>query len=124
MASKLETFLRDNEIDHRRLLVASQQAERLRPEDRKIKLVQRQARKSEDGKKPDDLAKPRSGRPVTPVGLRHALSGERLSGPAKTRILRAVNRILGQRKKKAVALDALFDAPAAAPAEAPTAAKA
>ena len=109
MATKLEAFLDKEKISARRLLSASRQLERLRAEDRRIKLVQKRARKSEDGKKPEGLAKPRSGRPVTKVTLENAVRGKCLSSAAKTRILRAVNRVLEQRKKDAVALDALFD---------------
>lgn len=109
MATKLDTFLTDNKIDHRRLLAASRQIERLRPKDRTVKLKQRQARKSDDGKKPEDLPKPRSGRPVTKVALQAALSGGRLSGPTKTRFLRAVNHILKLRKTNPVELSTLFD---------------
>ncbi len=112
MANKLETFLSENKIDRRRLVTASRQLERLRSEDRAIRLKQRQARKSEDGKKPEGLDKPRSGRVVTPISVDRALRDEDISGPQKTRILRAVNRILEQRKKEPVKLDALFDAPA------------
>jgi hypothetical protein len=112
MASKLETFLSDNKIDHRRLLVASRQIERLRAEDRRIKLAQKQARKSEDAKKPEGLGKPRSGRALTPVGLKNALAGRMMSGAAKARLLRAVNSVLAAKKKDAVAIDALFDPPA------------
>ena len=99
MASKLETFLNENKIDTRRLLATSRQIERLRPEDRAIKLKQSQARKSEDGKKPEGLDKPRSGRPVTERGLRTALAGESVSGPQKTRILRAVNTVSSRRRR-------------------------
>jgi len=111
MASKLETFLNENKIDTRRLLATSRQLERLRPEDRAIKLKQAQARKSEDAKKAEALPKPRSGRPVTERALRIALAGESVSGPQKTRILRAVNRVLEQRKKDPVGLHQLFDVP-------------
>ncbi len=114
MATKLEAFLTDQKIDHRRLLTASRQVERLRPEDRAIKLVQKQTRKKEDGKLPDDLKKPRSGRPVTTVGLARAMAGDsRLSSAAKARILRAVNAVLSQRKKDEVKLIDLFDPPPA-----------
>lgn len=116
MANKLDQFLIDKKIDHRRLLNASRQLERLRPEDRKIKLTQAQARKREDGKNPEGLDKPRSGRTVAKVGLANALAGKRVSGPQKNRILSAVNRILEQRKQKPAALGALFDlAPPAKP---------
>ena len=119
MATKLETFLTENKIDHRRLVNASRQIERLRPADRAIRLVHHQARLKEDAKKPGGLDKPRSGRTITAVGLRNAFAGKRTSGPMKTRMLRAVNRILEQRKKPAVELADLFDPP---PAKAPEAA--
>lgn len=120
MASKLETFLNENKINHQRLIAASRQLERLRPEDRAIRLKQKQARKSEDGKKPEGLEKPRSGRTLTLPGVERAARGDRVSGPMKTRILKAVNRVLEQRKKEAVALDTLFDPP---PPKAPAAEK-
>ncbi|MCA9619924.1 MAG: hypothetical protein KC731_12955 [Myxococcales bacterium] len=109
MSSKLETFLSENKIDRRRLIAVSRDLERLRPGDRAIKLKQSQARKSEDGKKPDGLDKPRSGRPITEAGLRRALEGQSVPGPQKTRILRAVNHVLTQKKKDAVGIEALFD---------------
>ena len=108
MSTKLQSFLTENKIDPRRLLSASRLIERLRPEDRTIKAAQRRARKSEDGKKPEGLQKPRSGKPVTDVGLNNALTGGSVSGPQKTRILRAVNRILEQRKQPIATLDKLF----------------
>jgi hypothetical protein len=113
MTTKLESFLKSNKIDPRRLVAVSRLLERLRPEDRAIKLTQRQARKSEEGTKPEGLAKPRSGRPVTAVSIDKALAGKPISGPQKTRILRAVNRVLELRKKPPVELGALFDAPKA-----------
>ncbi len=116
MANKLETFLSENKINEKRLIVASSQLEKLRPEDRSIRLKQSQARKSEDGKKPEGLAKPRSGRTLTAPGVARAMRGERVSGPMKTRILRAVNRILKQRKKDQVALATLFDLAPSKPA--------
>lgn len=112
MATKLETFLSKNKIDHRRLLSASRLIERLRPADRQIKLKQTQARKSEDGKKPEGLDKPRTGRPLTPIGLQRALAGQDVSGPMKNRVVRAVNHILEQKKQSTVTIDALFDVPA------------
>jgi hypothetical protein len=111
MATKLEAFLKENKIDQRRLVAISRRIERLQPEDRAVKLVQRQARKSEEGTKPEGLKKPRSGRPVTAVAIDKALAGKTISGPQKSSILRAVNRVLEQRKKAAVTLDALFDPP-------------
>ena len=58
-----------------------------------------------DAKQPE---KRRTGRPVTPRLLNDAKAGKAVSGPAKTRITRAVNRILEQKKEKAVELKSLF----------------
>jgi hypothetical protein len=112
MASKFVQFLTDQGIDPRRVLTASRAIERLRPEDRKIKLEKRRA-KEEDAPAGDDkdkqpLPKPRSGRAVTERLLREASAGKPVSGPAKQRLLRAVNRVLAQKKQDAVDLRALF----------------
>lgn len=112
MATKLEDFLKEKKIDQRRLLAASAEIERLRPEDRAIKLAKWVARQSEDtNKKKEGLAakKPRSGRPVTQRSISSAIAGKQISGPQKTRILRAINRILEQKKQDQVELSALFE---------------
>src|SRR5262245_55887729 len=98
MATKFAQFLKDNKIDPRRLLVASRGIERLRPEDRTIKLAKRQAKAStsgqaaaaSEGEEKKAPAKPRSGRPVTSRVLEAASGGKPLPGPAKNRLLRAV----------------------------------
>lgn len=110
MATKFADFLKEHKIDERRLLASSTILERLRPEDR---VLRRQRSKkgdnatasSEDGAEPK---KPRSGRPVTKRLLAQAHAGQQISGPAKTRLLRAVNRILAQKKQDPVDLRALF----------------
>jgi hypothetical protein len=112
MASKFLQFLTDQGIDPRRVLTASRAIERLRPEDRQIKLAKRRAR-AEDAPAGGDKdqqppPKPRSGRVVTERLLREASAGMTLSGPAKNRLLRAVNRVLEQKKKDPVELRALF----------------
>jgi hypothetical protein len=108
-ASKFAKFLTDNKIDPRRVRAASRQLERLRPEDRAKRLARRTAKKSEakpaEGEKP---AKPRSGRPATGRLLEAAAAGKPISGPAKTRLLRAVNHVLSQKKKSATDLKSLF----------------
>jgi hypothetical protein len=107
--SKFAKFLADNKIDPRRLRAASRALERLRPEDRAAKLARRTAKKSEakpaEGQKP---AKPRSGRPATARLLDAANAGKPVSGPAKSRLLRAVNHLLEQKKKSATDLKSLF----------------
>jgi hypothetical protein len=112
MATKFEDFLKEQKIDPRRILVASAEIERLRFDDRKIRLAKRAARKSEDpAKKKEGLAaqKPRSGRPVTKEALDAAFAGKNISGPQKTRILRALNFVLQQKKLDRIELAAIFD---------------
>ncbi len=110
MASKFAQFLTDNKIDPRRIAAASRELERLRPEDRAKRLLRRQAKKSET--KPAEGAekptKPRSGRPATARALSAAAAGKGVSGPTKNRLLRAVNRVLEQKKKSATDLKSLF----------------
>jgi hypothetical protein len=114
MASKFEAFLKEKKIDPRRVLSASAKLERLRREDRSIRLQRRIARKTEDGGKKKDgevPVKPRSGRPITERAMSAALAGKPISGPAKTRLLRAVNHVLEQKKQEKAQLKALFDLP-------------
>ncbi len=107
--SKFADFVKEKKIDTRRLINASHQLERLLPADRAIKLAKRKAKKSEDKKDAAATpAKPRSGRPVTARSVDAAIAGKPISGPQKTRILRAVNHILEQKKAGAVELKALF----------------
>ena len=111
MATKFAQFIKDNKIDPRRILVVSKRLERLLPEDRAIKFAKRKGKgegaPAAEGDKAAP-AKPRSGRPVTPRVLEAASNGKPVPGPAKTRLLRAVNRILEQRKKPPIDLKAVF----------------
>jgi len=113
MASKFAQFLTDNKIDPRRVLVVSKRIERLLTADRKVKFEKSRAKKGDapaaaaDGEK-KAAPKPRSGRPVTPRLMTAATEGKPVAGPAKTRILRAVNHILEQKKKPAVDLRKVF----------------
>lgn len=119
MATKIEDFLKEKKIDPRRITAASAKIERLRPEDRAIRLAKRKASKSEDAaKKKEGLAakKPRTGRPVTTRAIQAAFAGKPLSGPQKTRMLNAINHLLEQKKQDKVELGALFDAPEKKPA--------
>lgn len=109
MPSKLEQFLASKKIDRRQLMVVSHDLESLRPEDRAIKLAKRS--KGEEGEKKADVGgkKPRSGRPVTKVALDKIFAGKDVTGPTRTRVLRAVNAILERKKQAAVQLGDLFD---------------
>jgi hypothetical protein len=110
MSSRFSEFLSTEQIDPRRLLVASRQIERLRPEDRAVRLKKRLAKKSDaaatDSKEPG--AERRSGRAVTPRLLQQAQAGSKLSGPQKTRLVRALNRVLEQKKKEPVDIRKVF----------------
>lgn len=111
--NKLATFLDTNKLNPKRLLAVSHKLETLQREDRSIKLAKRQGKKAaeagtaKEGDKPESN-KPRTGRPVTQRALDTALKGGTLSGPAKQRILRAVNYLLEQKKKDKVELKTLF----------------
>lgn len=108
--SKLAKFLATKKLDPRRVLSCSHHLETLRPEDRKIKLARKRARGGEDAEKKAEAnkLKPRSGRPVTHRAMSAALTGGSLSGPTKSRILRAVNHLLENKKQEKVDLKALF----------------
>jgi hypothetical protein len=108
--TKFAQFIAAKKLDPRRILAASHGIERLRPEDRIIKLNKRRARAAGDGadKATKETRKPRSGRPVTRRALDAAVVGGPISGPTKTRLLQAVNQLLEQKKQDKVDLHALF----------------
>ena len=106
--TKFATFLKDKKVDLRRILTQSHKLEAFKVEDRGIRLKKRQARGSEDKTAPAETRKPRSGRPVTPRTIEAAMTGKNVSGPAKTRLLRAVNAVLEQKKLEKIDLRALF----------------
>jgi hypothetical protein len=108
MASKFSEFLAANKIDPRRVVAASRRLETLRPEDRRLRLAKRKGTGDKPASAEVDQAKPRSGRPVSAVLLRRVEAGGKVTGPAKQKLLRAVNSILEQRKKDPVELRALF----------------
>jgi hypothetical protein len=85
--TKFAAFILAKKLDPRRIAIASTHLESLLPEDRAL----------------------RSGRPVTARAMQAAISGaEAVSGPTKTRILRAVNHLLEQKKSDKVELKTLF----------------
>lgn len=102
MASKFAEFIESNKLDTRRLMAVSRKLEQLRPEDVALKVAKKKGDEEAKAKKP------RSGRAVTPRLLTAATEGKKISGAAKTRLLRAVNRVLEQKKKDAVDVRALF----------------
>lgn len=108
MPTKFSQFLTDNKIDPRRVISASCSLETLQPEDRRLRLAKKN--KSEEGKAAagEPAKKARSGRPVSGVLLRRLEAGGKVTGPAKQKLLRAVNHILSLRKKDPVELRSLF----------------
>jgi hypothetical protein len=107
--NKFASFIAAKKLDTRRIVGASRKLEGLRPEDRTIRLNKRRARTAEASEGvAKETRKPRSGRPVTDRAMQAALNGGDLSGPTKTRLLRAVNHLLEQKKLEPVDLRALF----------------
>jgi hypothetical protein len=107
--TKFAQFIAAKKLDPRRILIASRHVEGLTPEDRLIRLKKRLARGAEGGEgATKETRKPRSGRPVTQRAIDAALAGGELSGPTKTRILRAVNHLLEQKKQDKVDLRQIF----------------
>jgi len=109
--TKFAQFIAAKKLDRRRLLAVSRRLERLQPEDRIIRLNKRRIRKAagdaaENAQK--EARKPRTGRPVTPRALDAAIRGAEISGATKTRILRAVNHLLGLKKQEKVEIRVLF----------------
>ncbi len=107
--SKFAQFIASKKLDGRRILIASRKLEALQPEDRLIRLKKRQGRKAEsDAATKETRKSARSGRPVTPRSHAAANAGGTLSGPTKTRLLKAVNHLLEQKKQDKVELKTLF----------------
>lgn len=114
MASTLlETFLASKKITTNQLIAVSSSLEKLRTEDRAIKRARRlkTTAKENEKEKYQLLAskKPRSGKPITQTTLHKLMVGTWVSGPTRTRVLRATNTILERRKQEKVQLSALFD---------------
>ena len=106
--SKLNDYLKKQNIDPRRVLAASRELEALRPDDRAIKLAKKRAKAGDENAKEAAAKKPRSGKPVSGPTMARALAGDAMSGAAKTRVLRAVNAVLGKKKKGEAGLRDLF----------------
>ena len=106
--SKLATFLDSKKIDPRRVISTSHGLEQLRPQDVEIKRNRRKAKGGEGEAGPKEERKPRSGRAVTSRALHAALFGKPVSGPTKSRIVRAVNALLEAKKAEKIDLRALF----------------
>jgi hypothetical protein len=106
--SKLNDYLKKQNIDPRRVLHASHELEALRPEDRATKLAKHRVKGGDENAKEAAAKKPRSGKPVSAPLLARALAGGVVSGAAKSRVLRAVNVVLLQKKKGEAGLRDLF----------------
>jgi hypothetical protein len=108
--SRLSDYLKKAAIDPRYVLATSKKLEAFQPSDRAIRLERRLKRKASDTpEKPQPGQKlAHSGRPVSGPTLRYALEGKPIAGAAKTRITRAVNSILKQKKKGEVTIRELF----------------
>lgn len=115
MSTKFADFITEKKLDRRRIIASSSKLEKLRPEDRAIRLAKRAAKAkvaagagADEATKAAAAKKSRSGRPVTDRAIDAAIAGKSLTGPQKTRILRAVNALLEGKKDTAIELSALF----------------
>lgn len=106
--SKLHDYLTKHKISVRRLTATSGKLERLTVDDRKIKQARKQAKGGDEGAKELAAKKPRSGRKLNAATIERAIAGTAVSGPAKTRVVRAVNAVLTQRKKSEAKFSDLF----------------
>jgi hypothetical protein len=110
--SKLQDYLKQQKIDPRRLLPASHKLEASRPEDRVTRLAKTRLKSGDEAAKEAAkeaaARKPRSGKPLTQPTLNRALAGGVVSGAAKTRVLRALNSVLAQKKQPEANLRDLF----------------
>jgi hypothetical protein len=106
--SKFSDYLQTKKIDPRRILVASRDIENLRPADRSTRLAKKRAKGGDETAKEAAAAERRSGRAVSRPTLDRALTGATVSPAAKTRILRALQAVLTQKKLGEVALRDLF----------------
>ncbi len=112
MSTKFAKFLEESKINQLRLQAASRQIERLTKDDRAF-LSDVARKKALAGRKDAanvtvEKRKLHSGRPVTARLVNDATLGKPVSGPAKTRLLRAVNHVLEQRKKPAITIREIF----------------
>jgi hypothetical protein len=87
--TKFAGFIASKKLDPRRILIA-------------------RAAGDAPATEPKETRKPRSGRPVSGRALTAAMEGGTLSGPTKTRLVRAVNHLLEQKKQEQVGLRELF----------------
>ncbi len=113
MSTKFADLIKEKKLNTKRILAVSAELEKLRPEDRAARLAKRQNRAKvkaggEVDKNAAAPAKPRSGRPITARAIDAAVAGKALTGPQKTRLLRAVNALLETKKAGAVEMSALF----------------
>jgi ribosomal protein L22 len=108
--SKLSEFFEKEKIDPRRVVAVSKRVEGKKTPDRQIHLARRSIKGGQASEAQKALAetKPRSGKSVSRPLLDRAMRGERVPGAAKTRIARAVSKVLETKKKDAVTARDLF----------------
>lgn len=110
--SKLSDYLTQHKIDARRVLGSSKSLEALRPEDRAIRLARVVAKDGDEKakEKVKELAakKRRSGRVLSAPALQRALVGKPVARKTRSRIVRALNAVLAQKKKGEASATDLF----------------
>jgi hypothetical protein len=101
MSTKFAALVQEKKLNTNRLLAVSSELKK-----RQVKATV--AAGGDVDKNAPPPAKPRTGRPITPRAIAAALAGKPLTGPQKTRLLKAVNALLEKKKQAPVELSALF----------------
>lgn len=107
--SKFSDFISEHNLHPRRIAIASTQLEQQTADDLKLIALKKQMKEGKVDK--DEVVlkqKPHSGRPVTDAAIRKAMAGQVVSGPVKTRLVKAVNVLLSQKKKEEITIRELF----------------
>jgi hypothetical protein len=112
MSTKFAKFLEESKINQLRLQAASRKVEQRTKEDRaflsEVARKRALAGRKEAANAVAEKKKLHSGRVVTPRLISYATLGKSVSGSAKTRLVRAVNRVLEQRKQPQITVRDLF----------------
>ncbi|WP_373046003.1 hypothetical protein [Vulgatibacter sp.] len=105
-------FLSEKGIETKRLLQVSQRLERVGNADRDLIRKRAEKRRRNPGQSYADanLGKPKSGRSLRPGHIEAAMQDKPVPGPVRSKMVRAVNRLLEKKGQDAVTAPKLFGA--------------
>lgn len=103
-------FLNEKKIETTDIVRASQRVEKRGTDDRTLSIARANKRAKDKDKSyaEAELAKPRSGRGVSPMQVQTALNDKPVPPRVRAKLVRAVNAILTSKKQEPVAHPALF----------------